>query len=157
MSNLNITKLINQISRYVKNSTGDITDRHSAVSSIVGAVIGTHLTVPVAKVVNPRMHYQSESYPTASNWLNQINESYDLDLDLALECAYLTWLDRYKVVHAPIINAAFILKRLCQTEPSVNSSFDNKRLHAISNFVSENESGELNAILLELITQLKED
>lgn len=156
MSQLQITKLVNHIHQYVKNNTGDIIERYSSVSAIIGAVIGTQLVVPSVKSSNQRLHYQNELYPVAAKYISEINEAYDLDVDFALECAYLTWLDRYNVVHVPKVSVTLALSRLTDISSETSTSFDTKRLAALKEFVSAEPTSTLNNVFLELLNQLKE-
>lgn len=155
MSILEVTKLVNKISEFTRNASGDVSERHISVSSIIGGVIGTQLTIPSSAVKNARLYYQEQVYPVTAGYLNQINEAHPVDIDTALECAYLIWLDRYKLVHATRVDVTDMIYRLnCVTSFS-NTDLDKTRIEGLSRVLSDNDVPLMNGVFLELIKQLQ--
>lgn len=155
MSILEVTKLVNHISEFTRNASGDASERHISVSSIIGAVIGTQLPITSSPVKNSRLHYQEYIYPVAGNYINQINEAYNIDIDLALECAYLIWIDRYKLVHATRVDVTDLIYRLNCVSSLNQTTLDSNRIDGLSRVLSENDTAQMNSVFLELLKQLQ--
>lgn len=155
MSILEVTKLVNTISEYVRNAECDASERHTSVSAIVGGVIGTQVQMPSSAVKNSRLHYQEQVYPVVAGQLNQINEAHPIDLEVALECAYLIWLDRYKLVHATRVDVVDMVYRLNCVNTFHDSKLDNGRKEGLSRVLEANEIPLMNNVFLELLKQLQ--
>lgn len=154
MSILDVTKLVNKIEKFVRDSDADPRETHLSLSAVVGSVIGTQLAVPSSPVKNKRLHYQEHIYPTTSNYVNQINEAHAVDVDLALECAWMIWHDRYSVVHTTSINISDLIYRLnCTT---TNRTFvDTNLMDSAVRVLSATEIPLMQSVFSELFNQLQ--
>lgn len=156
MSILEVAKLVTKISNFVSNASGDISERHVSVSSIVGGVIGTQLPMPTSAVKNSRLHYQEHVYPVTAEYVNQINEAHPVEVDVALECAYLIWLDRYKLVHAARIDVTDMVYRLNCVTSFNHTKLDSSRIEGLSRVLSVNDTTLMNGVFIELLKQLQD-
>lgn len=155
MSSLKITKLIAQINEFTDKASGDIQQRNTSVASVVGGVIGTQLTIPSTAVKNTRLYYQDQIYPVVADYINQINESYPIDIDVALECAYLIWVDRYKMVHVTRVDVTDMIFRLNCSSVFIGSSLDLARVEGLSRVLDNNDTKLMNGVFLELMNQIQ--
>lgn len=155
MSILEITKLVNKINDFTTNASGDIVDRNVSVASIVGGVIGTQLPLPSSPVKNRRLHYQDQVYPIVANYISEINEAYSIDIEIALECAYLIWVDRYTLVHATRIDVTDMIYRLNCVSSFQSTTLDLKRVDGLSRVLDSNDAKLMNSVFFELIKQIQ--
>ena len=155
MSMLNITRIVSKINEFTSKASGDITERNVSVASIVGGVIGTQLPIPSSPVKNTRLHYQTSVYPTAAGYITEINEAYPLDVDVSLECAYLIWLDRYKLVHATRIDVADMIYRLNCVTTFNNTTLDLNRVSGLSRVLDANDTKLMNSVFFELVSEIQ--
>lgn len=155
MSTLEITKLVNTIDQFVRESGGEGVNKHMTVSGFIGGIIGSQLQVPSESVKNTRIYYQDIVYPVVSNYLNQINEAHIIDLEIAFESAYLIWLDRYKLVHMARVDASAMLFRLLTLSSLTHTRLDEQRLSALSEVLTATEKPIMDSIFLELLKQLQ--
>lgn len=155
MSIIEVTKLVNHIDSYIRENTATTSVRHEAISTLLGCVIGTQLSIPSVAVKNVRIHYHDQIYMAAVDIVNTINEAHPIDVDLALEATYLTWYDRYKIVHPSNITVQEVISRIGVMSYSGRTTHDQDIISQVNNhFMSENSS-ELNAVVSELLTQLR--
>lgn len=116
MTNLDITKLITRIERVITNNSNSdfrsLEDRRKAVAILIGGSIAFNLPLPSEPVGNIKSYYATMASALVTEILSKINESYILEYDLADEAAFLIWLDRYKLVHRPHVNAVNLIKRV---------------------------------------------
>lgn len=157
MSTLEITKLVNRIDQYVRETGEEGSNKHLTVSGFIGGVIGSQLPLPSSPVTNSRIHYQDYVYPVAADYISQINEAHLLDIELSLESAYLIWLDRYKLVHSTRVDCVAMMFRLHTVVTTNETRLDAQRVHALTQVLDSADHSIMNSILLELITQLKVD
>lgn len=155
MSILEITKLVNKINEFTANASGDVVDRNVSVASIVGGVIGTQLPLPSSPVKNRRLHYQDQVYPIVANYISEINEAYPIDIEIALECAYLIWVDRYTLVHATRIDVTDMIYRLNCVSSFQSTTLDLKRVDGLSRVLDSNDATLMNSVFFELIKQIQ--
>lgn len=156
MIKFELAKIVNKINDFVSNASGDIASRNVSVSSVIGGVIGTQLPIPSSPVKNSRLHYQDQLYPVVADYVGQINESYPLDTDVALECAYLIWIDRYALVHSTRVDVTDLIYRLNCVTTFHRTTLDLDRISGLSRVLDENDSARMNSVFIELINQLKD-
>ena len=157
MSTLEITKLVNMIDQLVRDTGTDGANKHLTLSGFIGGVIGSQLPLPSSPVKNSRIYYQDAVYPVSSNYISQINEAHIVDVDLALESAYLIWMDRYNLVHNTRVDAVAMMFRLHACVTMSESRLDAQRIHALTQVLSEGDVPTMNSIFLELLKQLQGD
>lgn len=155
MSMLNITRIVSKINEFTSKASGDITERNTSVASVIGGVIGTQLQIPSAAVKNSRLHYQDTIYPVAAGYISEINEAYPIDIDVALECAYLIWLDRYKLVHTTRIDVADMIYRLNCVSTLNSTTLDLNRVNGLSRVLDENDTKLMNSVFFELVKEIQ--
>jgi len=149
-----IAKIVDSINKFVANASGDLADRNLSVSSVIGGVIGTQLTIPSSPVKNMRLYYQEQLYPITADYIGQINETFPIDVDVALECAYLLWVDRYKLVHSTRVDVTDLIYRLNCVTTLHKTNLDLSRISGLSRVLDENDAQLMNKVFMELITQL---
>ena len=157
MSTLEITKLVNIIDQFVRQGGVEGANKHMTVSGFIGGVIGSQLQMPSEPVKNRRIYYQDVVYPVASNYLNQINEAHLIDLEIALESAYLIWIDRYALVHTTRVDSAALMFRLLSVSSTTETRLDAQRLEALAQGLSAEEKPVMDSIFLELLKQLQDN
>lgn len=155
MSLLEVTKLVNKLDVYLRENTTDAVVRHEAISSLIGCVIGTQLTIPSSPVKNVRIHYHDQLYMIVTGYVDSINEAHPISVDVVLEMAYLTWLDRYKIVHPSNLKVSDIIHRLSYTPSEHKTQKEFESMNMVSSYFRENHSSALDVIVHELLTQLR--
>lgn len=157
MSMLEVTKLVNKIDVYLRENTADVSLRYEAVSSLIGCVIGTQLTIPATPVKNVRIHYHEQVYMIVTEYLDTINEAHPVDIDVALEVAYLTWLDRYRIVHPSNMTMSEVILRLDSTPREHKTTKESESSSTIAGYFRQNKSATLDSIVHELLAQLRKN
>lgn len=110
MSDLKLTTLVTALERAVKNSDNDVAttieQRVEIMSKLIGAVIGSWLAIPATVTKNRDMFYVTQVYPQVVNVVNVLIESFQFNVDVALDCCKSIWTYRYDLVHD--VNSDFI-------------------------------------------------
>lgn len=156
MSLLQVTTLVNKIDEYVRYNTVDVEARHNTVSTIIGCALGTQMPIPSTKVKNVRIHYNDQIYVALVKTLDVINEAHSIAIDVALQTAYLTWMDRYRIVHPGVVNIKDITSRLSALSDVGKSEKDIAMLDDLVLQVNANDVDSLNVIVSELLNQLSD-
>lgn len=155
MSIIEITKLVDSIDAYVRDNTAETSDRHEAISSLIGCVIGTQISIPSSPVKNMRIHYHDQLYMQAAEIINTINEAHPVDVELALEATYLTWYDRYKIVHSSNVTVSEIISRISVMTYNGKTTHDQDVFSKINSYFNSQHSEGLSRIVSELVSQLR--
>lgn len=154
MSLIQVTKLVNQIDLYVRANTGDLHNRHQTISALLGTVIGIKLAIPAEAVKNVKIHYHERVYMSVVDTLNQINEAHPIDLDVAMQSAYYTWLDRYKIVHPAYLNVGDVMSRLAYVQSNTKTQAELTLTNKVTTLFSQEDGAALSVIINELVTEL---
>lgn len=154
MSILQVTKLVNKIDLYIRANTGDLHNRHQTISALLGTVIGIKLAIPAEASKNVKIHYHERVYMGVVDALNQINEAHPIDLDIALQSAYYTWLDRYKIVHPSYLNVGDVMTRLAYVQSTTKTQSELVMTEKVNTLFSQEDGEALSVIINELATEL---
>lgn len=155
MSNINVTKIVSQIDKFIREGAVDVTNRNEVVSSLIGYTIGTQLPLPSSKVKNVRLHYHGNLYLMAASTINAINESYVIDVDLSLRCAYKIWITRYTMVYPSRLDVKGLLARCRDFEVDSRTVTVNDNVEWMTGGLIEDESGKLEGLLLAVINAVE--
>lgn len=157
MSIIKVTQIVSNIDTYVRENTSDLTERYRLVSAIIGAAIATQLSIPSTKVTNARIYYHDTHYHAVTTYINEINEAYPIDIEVALHQAFDVWVERYKFVHPSFVNTANVLARLSEmsTLPVTDHDLTDKK--SLAAVFSTDDSITLNNLINDLVSQLKDN
>ena len=159
MRNLNVTNLVSQIERLVANSNGiketGIDSRKRMLAALIGAVIGTTLPLPSARVDSPRAYYSSKVYPEVSDYVTVINANYPVDIELVVETAFSIWYERYVLVHAQELSSRKLLQRLIDNKDAGQFVYEDDIFDDIS-CLNDEEAAKLDNVFAALRTAIKE-
>lgn len=100
---LNTAHIVATIRDTIASHTASLTpvEKSQYIAAIVGASIGASLYMPSAPVDIPRNFFLANHSERASCILGCINETYPLNIDLALSIASNIFLARYRLVFEP--------------------------------------------------------
>lgn len=157
MSLLQVTTLVNKIDEYVRYNTVDVEARNNSVSAIIGCALATQMPIPSTKVKNVRLHYNDQIYVSLVETLDIINEAHPISIDVALQIAYSTWMDRYRIVHPSVVNMRDITSRLNELATTPKSEKDIAMFDDLLLQVNGDDSDRLNVIVAELLNQLSNE
>lgn len=153
MVNFDITRLVTQLEQYITNN--DVIDVQSAhkrkqwLAAVIGAVVALNAELPSARVINPRLYYSETVYGGIADYLNTINESYAIDIDAALNAAYLVWMERYSLVYPSVLKAKEILNRISESSYTHGKLVNNELFSSIAILTEDfaKEESQLNVIV----------
>lgn len=157
MSIIKVTQLVNNIDAYVRANTTDLQERYRLVSSVIGAAIGTQLSIPSTKVNNSRIYYHDTHYHVVTRYINDINEAYPIDVDVALNQAFNTWTGRYRFVHPSFVDTMDLLTRFSDLSSRPVTDHDVADNSNIVSLFRTQDAPVLNNIINDLVTQLKDN
>ena len=157
MSIIKVTQLVNNIDAYVRENTADLSERYHLVSAVIGAAIATQLSIPSTKVTNSRIYYHDTHYLAVTKYINDINEAYPIDVEVALHQAFDVWTNRYRFVHPAFVNTVDILARFSDLSTRPVSDHDVENAASIANLFRTQDAPVLNNIINDLVTQLKDN
>lgn len=159
MRNLNVTHLVSQIERLVANSNGiketGIDSRKRMLAALIGAVIGTTLPLPSARVDSPRAYYSTNVYPEVSDYVTTINANYPIDIELVVETAFSIWYERYVLVHAQELSSRKLLQRLIENKDAGQFVYEDDIYDDIS-CLNDEEAAKLDNVFAALRSAIKE-
>lgn len=157
MSIIKVTQLVNNIDAYVRENTADLSERYRLVSAVIGAAIATQLSIPSTKVTNSRIYYHDTHYLAVTKYINDINEAYPIDVEVALHQAFDIWNSRYRFVHPGYVNVSDVIARISDMSTHPVTDHDVKDAISIVSLFRTEDAPVLNNIINDLVTQLKDN
>lgn len=159
MSDFKLTTLIKSITDCVNNTdeinvTG-VEQRLETLALLIGGVIGQWVAIPSNKVNSPDVYYSATVLPIVSNYVNEINESYPIDLELTLQASKLIWLERYKFVHSTSVKVGDMLNRISATFSTNLTDIDKERIELMTTVTNGSQEHTLNVLCQNLKTYLE--
>ena len=157
MSIIKVTQLVNNIDTYVRKNTEDLTERYRLVSAVIGAAIAIQLSIPSTKVTNARIYYHDTHYLAVTKYINEINEAYPIDIDVALHQAFDVWTNRYRFVHPSFVSIMDVIARISDTATHPVTDHDLQDVRSIASLFRTEDAPVLNNIINDLVGQLKDN
>lgn len=154
--NLNVTRIMLQIEKIVKESDPELREPSALrkrISACIGAVIGMYLELPSSKILtNVDEFYLNHCYPKVMQGVSDINESYGLDIDTTLYTAKSIWRDRYNLVFGELTALPQLMNRVILLREQDNQITNDEDYQALRT-ISHNEDN----LLGNLVTILRSD
>lgn len=100
---LDVIRVFNKLEKQTHNAglgLGNKPHARNLCSIYLGVLIGKTTPIPAERFKeSPALTYGRIYKPETIAKVGAVNEAYPLDIDLAINTAYLVWLERYEIVH----------------------------------------------------------